>query len=91
MSSLITIIIVVAWFTLVYFTGAPSISLEEAMTADPYGFWGGLWHGLIVLPTFLIQLFSDQITIYAINNNGGWYNFGYVAGLTGFFGLTGVD
>jgi len=45
-----------------------------------YGFWGGLWHGLISPFTFIGSLFSDTVTIYAVNNNGGWYNFGFVLG-----------
>lgn len=47
-----------------------------------YGFWGGVWHGMIMVPSFIGSLFYDDIAIYAINNNGGWYNFGYVGGLT---------
>ena len=46
-----------------------------------YGFWGGVWHGMIMVPAFVCSLFSDNIAIYAINNNGFWYNFGYVGGL----------
>ncbi len=45
-----------------------------------YGFWGGLWHGIISPFTFIGSLFSDNVTIYAVNNNGGWYNFGFVLG-----------
>lgn len=46
-----------------------------------YGFWGGVWHGMIAQFSFVGSLFSDEIAIYAINNNGAWYNFGYVGGL----------
>ena len=45
-----------------------------------YGFWGGLWHGIISPFTFIGSLFSHDITIYAVNNNGNWYNFGFVLG-----------
>jgi hypothetical protein len=44
------------------------------------GFWLGLWHGLIVPFTFIISLFSDNVTIYEIHNSGGWYNFGFLVG-----------
>jgi hypothetical protein len=37
------------------------------------GFWLGLWHGLIVPFTFIVSLFSDNVTIYEIHNSGGWY------------------
>jgi hypothetical protein len=49
--------------------------------ADPAGFWYGLWHGFIVVISFVVSLFSDQTTIYEVNNSGGWYNFGFVLGV----------
>lgn len=48
-----------------------------------YGFWGGAWHGTIAPLAFVGELFSDDIAIYAVNNNGRWYDFGYVIGLVG--------
>ena len=45
-----------------------------------YGLFGGTWHGLISGPAFLGSLIWDDIAIYAINNNGSWYNFGFVGG-----------
>lgn len=51
---------------------------------EVYNFWGGLWHGTIMIPAFIASLFVDDITLYAINNNGGWYNFGFVLGVHHF-------
>lgn len=45
------------------------------------GFWSGLWHGLIAPVTFVISLFTGEIGIYDVHNNGNWYNFGFVVGL----------
>jgi hypothetical protein len=45
------------------------------------GFWLGLWHGFIVVVTFIISLFTDSVNVYEVHNNGGWYNFGFVIGL----------
>lgn len=45
-----------------------------------YGFWGGTWHGMIMMPSFIGSLFSDNIAIYAVHNNGAWYDFGYIGG-----------
>ncbi len=45
------------------------------------GFWAGLWHGLILVITFIISLFTDSVGIYEYNNTGGWYNFGFVLGV----------
>jgi hypothetical protein len=53
---------------------------------DPAGFWLGLWHGLIVPITFVISLFTDGVNIYEVDNNGNWYDFGYVLGLSCAFG-----
>jgi hypothetical protein len=46
-----------------------------------YGFWGGVWHGAIMLPDFIMSLFYDDVAVYATNNNGVWYDFGFVGGL----------
>ena len=45
-----------------------------------YGFWGGTWHGMIMMPSFIGSLIWDDVAVYAVNNNGGWYNFGFVGG-----------
>jgi hypothetical protein len=46
----------------------------------------GLWHGFIVLVTFVISLFSDQVNVYEVANNGNWYDFGFVLGLMASMG-----
>ncbi|HSV56327.1 MAG TPA: hypothetical protein VLH39_04375 [Magnetospirillaceae bacterium] len=53
------------------------------------GFWQGLWHGIITPITFIWSLFSRDVNIYEVHNIGGWYNFGYVLGLTISFGGSG--
>ncbi|NQU32604.1 MAG: hypothetical protein HQ521_05160 [Bacteroidetes bacterium] len=50
------------------------------------GFWMGLWHGFISFFTFIISLFNENVGIYEVNNNGGWYNFGFILGVSIFFG-----
>ena len=52
------------------------------------GFWGGLWHGLVYGFAFIGSLFSDNIALYAVANNGGWYNFGFWLGAGG--AVTGI-
>jgi hypothetical protein len=49
-------------------------------SGDAAGFWLGLWHGIIVLITFTISLFDNDVNLYEIHNNGNWYNFGFVLG-----------
>jgi hypothetical protein len=52
-----------------------------------YGFWGGVWHGMIMVPSFIGSLIWDDIAVYAINNNGAWYDFGFVGGFGFMFKL----
>jgi hypothetical protein len=49
------------------------------------GFWPGLWHGFIALFTFVISLFTDEVSVYEVHNTGGWYDFGFVLGVMIFF------
>jgi len=53
------------------------------------GFWRGLWNGFIILFSFIISLFNDNVTIYEVHNSGGWYNFGFLLGIMCFFGGSG--
>lgn len=55
-------------------------SVQLSLPGEPSGFWAGLWHGLILPISFIGSLFSDNIAIYAINNSGGWYDFGFYWG-----------
>lgn len=62
----------------------------QAVYVEPgpkvYGFFSGFWHGLIVFFSFLASLFNDNIAIYAVNNTGGWYDFGFLLGIGAFGG-----
>jgi len=48
---------------------------------DPAGFWLGLWQGLISPITFVISLFTSEVNIYEVQNNGNWYDFGFMLGV----------
>lgn len=50
------------------------------------GFWLGLWHGIIAPVTFVISLFTDNVNLYEVHNNGNWYDFGFVLGAGILFG-----
>ncbi len=54
--------------------------------AEQRGFLYGLLHGFLAPITFIISLISDEVTMYAVNNNGGWYDFGFLLGIGGFSG-----
>ena len=70
---------------------APLVALaacarEAASAVQPEapGFLFGLWHGFIFPVAWLLSLFMDDVAIYAVPNNGGWYDFGYFLGIVVF-------
>jgi hypothetical protein len=54
--------------------------------AQSAGFWQGLWHGFIAPVTFIVSLFNKKVNVYEVHNNGNWYNFGFIIGLSAIFG-----
>ena len=50
------------------------------------GFWLGIWHGFIFPVAFIVSLFVESVSVYAVPNNGGWYDFGYFVGIV-FLGV----
>ncbi len=59
---------------------------SENEEGEVAGFLPGLWHGIIAPVTFIISLFSDNVSMYEVHNNGGWYNFGFLFGMMIVFG-----
>ena len=49
--------------------------------SKPANFWAGLWHGIIIIVTFIISLFNKNVKIYEVNNYGWPYNLGFILGL----------
>ena len=50
------------------------------------GFWRGLLHGILAPITFLISLFTGQVSMYEVHNSGAWYDFGFLVGLCAVLG-----
>ena len=48
------------------------------------GFLLGLWHGFIFPVAWLLSLIMPDVAVYAVPNNGGWYDFGYFLGICVF-------
>jgi len=70
-------------------TGCANMEVvTPCLTGHTYGFWGGLFHGFIAPFDLIAMLFRNDITVYAPNNNGAWYAFGFLLGSGGwgFFG-----
>ncbi len=69
----------------------PLLALTACATQDAAavaptapGFLYGLWHGFIFPVAWLVSLFDGGAAVYAVPNNGGWYDFGYVLGIVVF-------
>jgi len=46
----------------------------------------GVWHGFIFPVAWVVSLFDSGTAVYAVPNNGGWYDFGYFIGIV-FIGV----
>ncbi|HET9810138.1 MAG TPA: hypothetical protein VFP53_00390 [Sphingomicrobium sp.] len=53
----------------------------DAVAPAAPGFLLGLWHGFIFPVAWIVSLFADRVAVYAVPNNGGWYDFGYFLGI----------
>ncbi len=58
---------------------------EVGQGAHDAGFWLGLWQGIIAPITFLVSLFNHSVGIYEVHNSGGWYDFGFLLGISASF------
>ena len=56
----------------------------DAVTTIAPGFLLGLWHGFIFPVAWIVSLFVGNVAVYAVPNNGGWYDFGYFLGIVVF-------
>jgi hypothetical protein len=58
--------------------------VSECLKGHTYGFWGGLWHGIIAPIDLVAMLWRDDVSVFAQNNNGIWYAFGFILGSGGW-------
>lgn len=66
--------------------GCAAAGNPAASPNSDVGFWLGLWHGFITPVTFIVSLFNDSVGIYEVRNNGAWYDFGFMMGVSTVFG-----
>ena len=59
-------------------------TLAGAVAAGTPGFWHGLWDGFVFPFAWVVSLFVPEVAVYAVPNNGGWYDFGYFLGIVVF-------
>ena len=79
--NLLTFTVFVIFALLLLSSCAEVQHIDACRTGHTYGFFGGLWHGIIAPLTFVISLFKNDIAVWAVNNNGGWYTFGFLLGV----------
>lgn len=66
--------------------------VSACVDGKTYGFWNGLWHGIIAPIDLIAMIWREDVAVFAPNNNGVWYAFGFVLGSGGwgFLGGKGV-
>ena len=64
-------------------TLAACVAKQSLSAVNPTapGFLEGVWHGFIFPIAWIVSLFTNDISVYAVPNNGGWYDFGYFIGI----------
>jgi hypothetical protein len=70
--------------SLLFISCAKNEQLAICLTGHTYGFFGGIWHGMIAPFDLIAMLIWDDVTIYAPNNNGIGYAFGFLIGSGGW-------
>lgn len=58
--------------------------VSECVDGKTYGFWYGLWHGIIAPIDLVLMIFNKKYAVYASNNSGAWYAFGFIIGSGGW-------
>jgi hypothetical protein len=85
------VVLVLAWvvagLALSACAAGPNPALDTG--ADPAGFWMGLWQGFISPVTLIVSLFTDDVSIYEVQNSGNWYDVGFMIGVSMILGGAG--
>lgn len=70
-------------FAIVALLALAGCATQVSGAVQPYapGFLMGLLHGALAPISFVGSLFLNDVAIYAVPNNGGWYDFGFLIGL----------
>jgi len=65
--------------------GCAAGNAEHFNGESPADFWAGLWHGFILLFSFIISLFTDSVKVYEAANVGWAYDLGFLLGVIIFW------
>jgi hypothetical protein len=63
---------------------ACATQVSSGVSPQAPGFLLGLWHGFIFPVAWFLSLIMPDVALYAVPNNGGWYDFGYFLGVVVF-------
>lgn len=66
--------------------GACATQVASGVEPAAPGFLLGVWHGFIFPVAWVLSLFFSDVAVYAVPNNGGWYDFGFFIGVV-FLGV----
>ena len=58
----------------------------EIYSYSDYGFFSGIWHGLIAPFAVFAQIFDNDIVLYSPANTGFGYNLGFLIGISSIIG-----
>lgn len=58
--------------------------VDECLTGKTYGFFWGIWHGIIAPISLVISLFDEEVVMFAVNNSGFFYGLGFLIGSGGW-------
>ncbi len=76
-----TTVILLAAVLLLLTIGCAPGNERWAPDAGKANFWAGLWHGLIIIITFVVSWFTNDVGIYEPHNVGFGYNIGFILGV----------
>jgi hypothetical protein len=65
-------------------TACAATQQADAIAPTAPGFLLGLWHGFVFPVAWVVSLLVPKVAVYAVPNNGGWYDFGYFLGIVVF-------
>lgn len=80
-----TPVLIISLFMILVISGCSNYEdVSECLDGKTYGFWNGLWHGIIAPIDLVAMIWREDVTVFAPNNNGFWYSFGFVLGSGGW-------
>lgn len=84
MKKKLTILLLIIIALAMLFSCADKEVVTGCLKGQTYGFWFGIWHGMIAPFDLIGMLIWDDVTVFAQNNTGFWYALGFLIGSGGW-------